>query len=127
MIAELSANVRFAARDRLEIVARADDLDDPFVQVIETLHHRRRKTDRALFAVVRWWGGVPACYALRPVVVVRRGSMIRVRLAEGTVVPAGTACIDMAMLKAARIDLGQLASGRYTIVAGDLSTVLTVA
>ena len=79
------------------------------------------------FAVVRWWGGVPACYALRPVVVVRRGSMIRVRLAEGTVVPAGTACIDMAMLKAARIDLGQLASGRYTIVAGELSTVLTVA
>jgi hypothetical protein len=78
------------------------------------------------FAVVRWWGGVPSCYALRPAVVVRRGSMIRLRLAEGTTQPAGTACDDMAMLKAARIDLGQLAPGRYTVVAGRHSTVLTV-
>jgi hypothetical protein len=78
------------------------------------------------FAVVRWWGGVPSCYALRPVAVVHRGSMIRLRLAEGTTQPAGTACDDMAMLKAARIDLGPLAPGRYTVVAGQRSTVLTV-
>ncbi len=79
------------------------------------------------FAVVRWWGGVPSCYALRPAVVVHRGSMIRLRLAEGTTAPPGTACPDMAMLKAARIDLGQLAPGRYTVVAGEHSTVLRIA
>ena len=78
------------------------------------------------FAVVRGWGGVPSCYALRPVAVVHRGSMIRLRLAEGTTQPAGTACDDMAMLKAARIELGQLAPGRYTVVAGERSAVLTV-
>jgi hypothetical protein len=87
--------------------------------------HAGRGADGA-FAVVRWWGGVTSCYALRPAVVVRRGSMIRLRLAEGTIAPAGTACDDMAMLKAARIDLGQLAPGRYTVVAGPRSTVLTV-
>jgi hypothetical protein len=78
------------------------------------------------YARVAWWGGVPSCYRLAPVRVSHRGSTIVVALREGSVAPPGTACIDMAMRKSVRVWLGELAPGRYRVVAGGRSAVLRV-
>jgi hypothetical protein len=80
--------------------------------------------DGHAWARVTWWGGVPACYVLRPVKISRHGASIRLRLFEGSNVPADTACIDIAMKKAARVDLGALDPGSYTVRAGALKRAL---
>ena len=58
------------------------------------------------YARAVWWGGVPACYALAPVRVARHGATIAVDLREGSIVPSGTACIELAMRKTVRVSLG---------------------
>ena len=78
------------------------------------------------YARVAWWGGVPACYRLRPVRGSHRGSIITLSLREGSVVPSGTACIDIATRKSVRVWLGELAPGSYQVVAGGRSARLTV-
>src|SRR6476619_8656314 len=70
------------------------------------------------YARAVWWGGVPACYALAPVRVARHGTTITVDLREGSIVPHGTACIELAMRKVVRVSLGALAPGSYLVVAG---------
>jgi hypothetical protein len=82
--------------------------------------------DGHAWARVTWWGGVPTCYVLRPVKISRHGTTIRLRLLEGSNVPADTACIDIAMKKAVRVDLGALDPGSYTVRAGTLKRALLV-
>jgi hypothetical protein len=78
------------------------------------------------YARAVWWGGVPACYALAPVRVARHGATITVDLREGSIVPPGTACIELAMRKAVRISLGALEPGSYLVVAGGRTVHLRV-
>jgi hypothetical protein len=78
------------------------------------------------YARVAWWGGVPTCYRLRPVRVSHSGSTIKLSLREGSIVPSGTACIDIAMRKSVRVWLGELAPGSYRVVASGRSALLTV-
>jgi hypothetical protein len=78
------------------------------------------------FARAVWWGGVPDCYALAPVRVSRHGATIAVDLREGSIVPPGTACIELAMRKTVRVSLGALEPGSYRVVAGGRSVRLQV-
>jgi hypothetical protein len=83
--------------------------------------------DGRAWARVTWWGGVPECYVLRPVRIARHGTALRLSLFEASGVPAATACIDLAMEKAVRVDLGALDPGTYTVRAGSLVRTLVVA
>jgi hypothetical protein len=83
--------------------------------------------DGRAWAWASWWGGIPTCYVLRPVGIHRTGHVIRLELREGSDAPPGTACAEIAMLKAVRIDLGLLPSGTYTVVSGERRVVLNVA
>jgi hypothetical protein len=78
------------------------------------------------YAWAVWWGGVPACYALAPVRVARHGTTIAVDLREGSIVPPGTACIELAMRKTVRVSLGTLEPGSYRVVAGGRTARLQV-
>lgn len=78
------------------------------------------------FAVVRWWGGVAPCYVLRPVTVVRHGPVIRVEVREGSDAGDHTACIELALLKATRVDLGALPPGHYVVIAEHVRSRLVV-
>jgi hypothetical protein len=82
--------------------------------------------DGRAWARASWWGGIPTCYVLRPVGIHRTGHVIRLELREGSDAPPGTACAEIAMLKAARIDLGPLPPGTYVVRAGGKRTTLTV-
>lgn len=82
--------------------------------------------DGRAWAWASWWGGIPTCYVLRPVGVHRTGHLIRLDLREGSDAPPGTACAEIAMLKAVRIDLGLLAPGSYVVRAGSKRATLTV-
>ncbi len=64
-----------------------------------------------------WWSGVAPCSVLDSIDVVRTGSAIVLTIREGAD-QRGVACIDLAMLKGAIVDLGELAPGTYTISAG---------
>ena len=61
---------------------------------------------------------------LRPVTVGVGGDTVRLRLVEGSDDP-GAACAELAMLKATRVDLGGLAPGTYTVIAGGERRTLT--
>ena len=78
------------------------------------------------YARAVWWGGVPACYSLAPVRVARHGATIAVDLREGSIVPPGTACIELAMRKTVRVSLGALEPGSYRVVAGGRTARLQV-
>ena len=82
--------------------------------------------DGRAWARVTWWGGIPSCYVLRPVRVRRSGETITLSLREGSDAPSGTACADIAMLKAVVVDLGPLRAGSYTVMAGGRRATLTV-
>jgi hypothetical protein len=58
--------------------------------------------------------------------VARHGTTIAVDLREGSIVPPGTACIELAMRKAVRVSLGALAPGSYLVVAGGRTVRLQV-
>ena len=73
-----------------------------------------------------WWSGVAPCSVLDSIDVVRTGSAIVLTIREGAD-QRGVACIDLAMLKGAIVDLGELAPGSYTISAGgDAPPILVV-
>jgi hypothetical protein len=78
------------------------------------------------WARVTWYGGVAPCSVLRPVTVRRTGTTITLVLREGSDAAPGTACAEIAMKKAVRVSLGQLAAGDYTVVAGTRRATLTV-
>ena len=56
------------------------------------------------WARVTWYGGIEPCSVLRPVQISRRGQMIRLVLREGSDAAPGTACAELAMKKAVRVD-----------------------
>jgi hypothetical protein len=78
------------------------------------------------YARAVWWGGVPTCYALAPVRVARHGATIAIDLREGSTVPPGTACIELAMRKTVRVSLGALEPGSYLVTAGGRTARLRV-
>jgi hypothetical protein len=82
--------------------------------------------DGHAWARVTWWGGIPTCYVLRPVVIQRTGRAIGLVLREGSDAPPGTVCAEIAMLKAVRVDLGPLAPGTYIVGAGGRRSTLIV-
>ena len=72
---------------------------------------------------IEWYSGVEPCYALAGVDVTRQGSTINLVVREGTADP-NAVCIELAMLKATIVDLGELEPGTYTIHAmGDAPDV----
>jgi hypothetical protein len=73
----------------------------------------------------RWWSGVEPCSVLDSVAVKQDGHTITVSVREGSS-GANVACVDIAMLKATPIDLGDLQPGDYTIVA-DLGPAVAIA
>jgi hypothetical protein len=72
----------------------------------------------------RWWSGVEPCSVLDSVAARQDGQTITVSVREGSS-GANVACIDIAMLKATVIDLGDLAPGDYTIAA-DLGPAVAI-
>lgn len=61
-----------------------------------------------------WVSGVPPCSALARVDVRRDGSTFTLSVLEGPT-QLGVACIDIAMYKATRVDLGVLPAGTYVV------------
>jgi hypothetical protein len=64
-----------------------------------------------------WWSGVEPCSVLDSVVVTPTGKAIALTIIEGAD-KLGVACIELAMLKATVVDLGELDPGTYKISAG---------
>ncbi|HKG56307.1 MAG TPA: hypothetical protein VKA85_03600 [Candidatus Limnocylindrales bacterium] len=77
-----------------------------------------RVAGRHVVLNARWWSGVEPCSVLDSVAVKQDGRTFTISVREGSGAD-GVACIDIAMLKATPIDLGDLDPGTYTIVAGD--------
>jgi hypothetical protein len=78
---------------------------------IEPLVNGRRVSVR-----LTWWSGVPPCSVLDSVGEVRTGRQIALTIREGAD-QRNVACIELAMLKATIVDLGELEPGTYTISA----------
>ncbi len=78
---------------------------------------------------VSWWSGVEPCNALAGITVARDGSTFVLTVNEGSAAAPGMMCIELAVYKAAGVDLGDLEPGTYTITAfGDPAPVeVTVA
>jgi ABC-type transport system substrate-binding protein len=66
----------------------------------------------------RWWSGVEPCNILDSVAWKRDGTTITISVREGSG-DGDLICIDIAVYKAAAIDLGELEPGDYTVIAGD--------
>jgi hypothetical protein len=64
-----------------------------------------------------WWSGVAPCSVLDSVDVAPSGKDIVLTIREGAD-RLGVACIELAMLKATVVDLGELEPGTYAISAG---------
>jgi hypothetical protein len=67
-------------------------------------------------ALLTWWSGVEPCNVLAGVDVVRDGTSITLTVREGSAA-RDVACIEIAMLKATTVDLGELEPGTYTLIA----------
>lgn len=81
--------------------------------------------DGTATADLRWWSGVAPCSALDHVEVTtdEAAKAIHLKVIEGSG-PGDIACIDIAQLTAATVDLGALASGSWTISAeGDAPAI----
>ena len=75
-----------------------------------------RVIGRQVTVKLSWWSGVPPCSVLDSVGDVRAGDHISLTIREGAD-KLGVACIELAMLKATIVDLGELDPGSYTISA----------
>lgn len=71
---------------------------------------------RHLLVKVTWYSGVPPCAVLDSVAVQRTGNTIALTVIEGAD-QADAICIEIAMLKATIVDLGELEPGTWTITA----------
>jgi hypothetical protein len=78
---------------------------------------------------VAWWSGVEPCSVLAGITVTRDGNTFLVTVNEGSAAGPDTMCIEIALYKAAIVDLGELDPGTYTIKAfGDAAPIeVTVA
>lgn len=78
---------------------------------------------RRVSVTVTWWSGVEPCSVLAGVDVARDGSAFNLTIREGSAA-RNVACIEIAVLKATIVDLGELDPGTYTIRAfGDLPPI----
>ena len=84
---------------------------------------------RDVAARVAWWSGVEPCNALAGIAVSRDGNAFLLTVNEGSAAAPDTMCIEIAMYKAAIVDLRELEPGTYTIKAfGDVPPIeVTVA
>lgn len=71
---------------------------------------------RHVLVKVTWYSGVEPCNVLDSVTVERTGSDIAITPLEGTGDP-GAICIEIAVLKATIVDLGELEPGMYRVTA----------
>jgi hypothetical protein len=81
--------------------------------------------DGTATADLRWWSGVAPCSQLDSIKIERddAAKTIRLKVIEGSG-PGEVACIDIAQLSAAAVDLGKLAPGTWTISAeGDAPAI----
>lgn len=81
--------------------------------------------DGTATADLRWWSGVAPCSQLDSIKIDRddAAKTIRLKVIEGSG-PGEVACIDIAQLSAAAVDLGKLASGTWTMSAeGDAPAI----
>ena len=62
----------------------------------------------------KWWSGVEPCSVLDSIEVAREGTTFTIGLFEGTSDPDAM-CIAVAVEKVTLVDLGELASGTYTV------------
>lgn len=69
---------------------------------------------RHVLVKISWYGGVAPCSVLDSVKVERSGTDIALTPIEGSSEPTG-ACIDLALLKATIVDLGELDPGTWRI------------
>ncbi|MEO8228651.1 MAG: hypothetical protein ABI628_02695 [Chloroflexota bacterium] len=76
-----------------------------------------RVNGRRVVVRLTWYSGVEPCSVLDTVGVVRTGNDIVLTIREGAD-KLGVACIELAMLKATIVDLGELEPGTYAISAG---------
>lgn len=84
-----------------------------------------RVDGRRVLVQVSWWSGVEPCYVLDSVLVERNGTNVTITIREGAD-RLDVACIEIAMLKATIVDLGELEPGTYTISAGGDATPIQV-
>lgn len=71
-------------------------------------------TGRHVLVTVTWTSGVEPCYVLDHIVVERDAASFIVTVIEGHG-PGDNICIEIAQIKHAQIDLGELEPGTYTI------------
>jgi len=69
---------------------------------------------RHVLVKVSWYGGVEPCSVLDSVRIERSGAEIAITPVEGSSDPTAI-CIEIAMLKATIVDLGELGPGTYRI------------
>jgi hypothetical protein len=79
---------------------------------------------RHVVLTATWTSGVEPCNALDSIVVARGDGAFTITLREGHG-PRDIACIEIAVLKGTKIDLGDLEPGTYLISDGGGSTVST--
>jgi hypothetical protein len=72
---------------------------------------------RKVLVRISWWSGVEPCHVLAGVDVAKDGTNITLTVNEGSGDPQAI-CIEIAQLKGAIVDLGELEPGTYTISAG---------
>lgn len=84
-----------------------------------------RVDGRRVLVRVSWWSGVEPCHVLDSVLVERTATNITITIREGAD-RLDVACIEIAMLKATIVDLGELEPGTYTISAGGEATPIQV-
>ena len=71
--------------------------------------------DGGVRARLTWWSGVEPCTALAGIDVVRGEQEIILTIREGSAAGPDVMCTAQVILKAALVDLGELAPGRWTI------------
>jgi len=71
---------------------------------------------RRVLVKVSWYSGIEPCYVLDSVKVDRSGTTIALTVIEGSSDP-NAICVEIAMLKATIVDLGDLDPGTWTITA----------
>ena len=69
---------------------------------------------RLVTAQITWWSGVEPCYVFDSTHVARDGNTVTITALEGSG-DAGVACIEIAQLKTAILDLGEFEPGTYVI------------
>lgn len=76
---------------------------------------------------IAWWSGVEPCNVLAGIAVARDGSTFTLTVREGSAAGPDVACIEIAMFKAAIVDLGELEPGTYTVAAfGDIAPIQVI-